>query len=318
MFTVINNQLKKINKLFVVNDNGKLSQIKKMFLVDDEQKLCSIKLDNWKWDVIVHEGTNKHNSYSTSWTVPSGVTSVDICCVGGKGGNGVAIYNAVYRSPYFRCSYTDPAFGGFGYYNSVFNVSVVPNSTLTITCGGLGTDLTKSTSTVISMDREYEHDSISSEPTAGGTTTVKYSSTTLCSANGGMPADYSNGRYFHISGSTIYNNLPNNLPKGGNGGIGGFPCSSAYNQTYFASTEEMTNAVMYSASITSSEPNGYMIIDNEVSRYSSNTWNDDDLDDSIFAPINSTGQEDIRPFGDDIIPGIQLSETGVVYIRWKE
>jgi len=126
----INNVAKKVNKLFIgVNNVAK--QVKKIFLgVNNVAKL-----------IYSAEGEKIRFTTSTTWTVPDGISSIDIFCVGGGGGAGGGFYNTIGSfssdSTYIE-NYLYGASGGSGYTTTVRNVSVSSGEVLNITVGAGG------------------------------------------------------------------------------------------------------------------------------------------------------------------------------------
>jgi len=154
---------------------------------------------------------------STTWTVPSGVTSMDVFCVGGGGGTG-GYYDYYLNSDRSdRELFTYPGSGAGGYTKTVLGIAVTPGETLTITVGSKGS---------MGYDQMYEHyygettqDGTCSNGTNGGTSSVKRGSTVLASADGG---GYGNKA---VVGKVISSSLrPSDIcTNGSNGGTGGTP-----------------------------------------------------------------------------------------------
>lgn len=320
---VLSNNRRKTTKAYA-RYIGQRRIVLKMYAVVNGARNLVWQAQTYHWRMFWHEGQNEHSDYTTSFTVPEGVTSIDICCVGGKGGDGVTLEIARKSSPYFRHAETDFAGGGYGYINTVREVAVTPGETLTIICGRHGNDMVKSTKVVDSGMGEYNNDTIVSTPTDGGASSVKRgSSTILASANGGGRADYGEGntRYFYVSGSsTWHHSVPDNLPIAGSGSIGGLVPIYAQSETYYISTFEQTNGVFFAATAAANEPNGSKVTQAYTESLYNGSTTRTDLADSVFASINSNGQADLRLFGDDAIDvGYSfIEDCGCVCIRWRQ
>ena len=140
-------------------------------------------------------GTYVFQAPTTSWTIPSGVTT--LARVGAWGGGG-------------GTSTTGTAGAQGGAYAEADNVSVTPGDTLTMSIGAAGQG---------GASGGYN------SGTAGGTTTVTYSATTVVSAPGGAPGNFGTpgsgtqsgtGAIFFQGGQGGYTAAIN----GGNGGGG--------------------------------------------------------------------------------------------------
>lgn len=160
-------------------------------------------------DVITSSGT---------WTVPTGVTKIDIFCVGGSGGNcfpsryegssGSYDTQSGYGNDYdeWRDYY---AWGGSGYTSTALQVLVTPGETLVVSTGGKGSD--GSGKVIISGETTAKYDA-----GRGGTSSVNRGATVLCSAQGGYPAATPADASSSVPGSS-----DTTVTKGGNGGSGG-------------------------------------------------------------------------------------------------
>lgn len=141
---------------------------------------------------------------STSWTVPSGVTSIDIMCIGGGGGAG----GSSYENETDLAQGTSPS-GAGGYTSVVRNITVTPGETLTITIGSGGAG-GKGYYYYQGSDGDVETNGVSTTTagSAGGASSVINSTgTTLCLARGG------NGGLANPAGSIV-------LQQGASGGSG--------------------------------------------------------------------------------------------------
>lgn len=123
---------------------------------------------------------------STTYTIPTGYSKIDVFCVGGGGaGGGCKYYKNLTRA----------GGGGGGYTTTKKNYGVTAGQSLIITVGAGGTATTEASAT---------------DGTDGGSSSVKIGSTEICIASGGK-----GGLAGAYSGSsTKYN-------SGGNGGSGG-------------------------------------------------------------------------------------------------
>lgn len=136
-----------------------------------------------------------------TWTIPPGVSSITITCIGAGGAGGGAGNN----------SNTSGGGGGGGASVTVSNYAVTPGQTVSLNIGSGGTGVSNGTGN------------------AGGATFAAYSSTTFISAAGGSggtkAANGAGG-----AGGAIANNIPVNTGfKGGNGGNGAAGTASTNN-----------------------------------------------------------------------------------------
>jgi len=133
-------------------------------------------------------------SGTSLWTVPQGVTSISMVCVGGAGGPASQIYNGT--------NLTGAAGGGGGgalaYRN---NVAVTPESTVTVVVGAAGAFGSQGFSGF-----------------AGGSSTVTVGGVVVCNAGGGQGGTFSSSTITSAiggAGGTV------NVGTGGAGGRGG-------------------------------------------------------------------------------------------------
>ena len=196
MYAVVGGRAKKIKKQYVII-NGVAKKVKKMYAVVNgvtKQIFGGVDVG----EVVF--------TASTEWTVPEGVTSIDIFCVGGGGGAG-GFYSWLNLNINASTFCTGGA-GGGGYTNTLLQVPVTPYEKLTIAVGSKG---------IVGDHYDYEvsekmHYGTVKNPndiksgTSGGKSTVYRGSVLLLSANGG----YSGTR----GTSTTYG-------AGGKGGSGG-------------------------------------------------------------------------------------------------
>ena len=151
-------------------------------------------------------------------TIPSGVSLVDIFCVGGGGGAGGWL-ERLYISANGDIASNHEFYGGGGgggYTSTAFDVPVTPGETLTVTIGAGGR-----TGKSYYIYKDYgnqitdEYGTTSyTDGADGGTTSVKRGSETLCTASGG-----SGGGHWSTSSAK-------GQRKGGDGGSGG--CGGGY------------------------------------------------------------------------------------------
>lgn len=216
-----------------VSVNGKTANCKKAYLVKGGRTYKGVKayvVKNGK-TCLSWSGSESGEivvTKSGDVTIPTGVTSVDIFCVGGGGGAGGWFYADRYDSEWnnnYDMFYGGG--GGGGYTSTVFDVPVTPGETLTVTIGAGG-----------QCGRSYYYysdpdgsdsrgsDSALTNGGAGGTTSVKRNGTTLCSASGGSGGEKANPH----SG------------KGGNGGDGGSGgCAGGYDDPSYYGTDLVYN-----------------------------------------------------------------------------
>ena len=177
---------------------------------------------------------------SGTFTVPSGVSKIDIFCVGGAGGNCDKSYYEYSSGTTWQYnsigdddttgtldSYPYIAQGGSGYTHTEFQVSVTSGESLIVTVGGKGTNGNGRQSENGSTIKNY------SDATDGGTSAVYRGSTALCSASGGCKAS---------TPLTATSSTPSSgdttVTKGGKGGSGGRSaglCSEKTSSDYFVS-----------------------------------------------------------------------------------
>lgn len=142
---------------------------------------------------------------STVWTVPDGVNSIDIFCVGGGGGGG-GNYDQMVGDTTVTNDQGYGGGGGGGYTATKLKQAVTPGTQLVITVGAGG------------ADGGYNFASTSGilDGKKGGTSSVSLNDTALCAANGG------NGGA---------KNANANYVNGGNGGSGGGVGGSYYERS---------------------------------------------------------------------------------------
>lgn len=129
-YVIIDGKTKKVNKKYAVID-GKTKKIKKEYVVIDG-----------KTKLIFNPETLQQAIFTASghFTVPAGVTSVDVFCVGGGGGTGGSFYEYRYSTSN-NVNQTMNRYGsggGGGYTTTELNVSVTPGETLIISVGSAG------------------------------------------------------------------------------------------------------------------------------------------------------------------------------------
>ncbi len=215
MYAVIGGRAKKIKKQYVVI-NGVAKKVKKMYaVVNGVTKQIFGGVD--AGEVVF--------TASTEWTVPEGVTSIDIFCVGGGGGAGGSSfysYMAENNTGYWPYTYDKHGSAGAGgYTKSIFNKPVNSGDTLTIAIGsggesGLYYDLSfgKNIGTA-------SNSSMVSNGSPGGSSSVIYKETLLLSSDGGK-GGYKNTNQYYISG----------VSGGSGSSVGGSYLTSSTNMNY--------------------------------------------------------------------------------------
>lgn len=134
--------------------------------------------------------TGKIFTSSTTWTIPDGVRSLSVCCVGGGGGGGVSM-TGDYNS---GC-------GGGGGYVAYGSYSVIPGQVATISIGHGGAAQASN----YSERQSYPY--LGKIGGSGGATTFAVPGQTALSGNGGEGGGVAYATAFQ--------------PRGGNGGSGG-------------------------------------------------------------------------------------------------
>lgn len=124
-YVIIDGKTKKVNKKYAVID-GKTKKIKKEYVVIDG-----------KTKLIFNPETLQQAIFTASghFTVPAGVTSVDVFCVGGGGGTG-GCYQWLNSSGYITQNYWGGS--GAGGYTKTATISVTPGENLLISVGAGG------------------------------------------------------------------------------------------------------------------------------------------------------------------------------------
>lgn len=176
MYAVINGSAKKIKKQYAVI-NGVAKKIKKMYAVVNG--VAKPIFGGVEAGEVVFTA-------STQWSVPEGVSVIEIFCVGGGGGGGGCYERYNHNSSTTDSWQIREGSSGAGGYTATKLVSVTEGQTLTITVGAAGTDglscfnFFGDTST---SDVTSPNDTTSGK--AGGKTSVARNGEILCEANGG-------------------------------------------------------------------------------------------------------------------------------------
>lgn len=194
---------------------GKLTYKGKRAYVVKNGKTCLSWSGTEAGEMIVTE--------SGTITIPSGVSLVDIFCVGGGGGAGGWSQTAQYSTDYTLVGYTEfhGGGGGGGHTETAFDVEVTPGETLTVIIGAGGRTGRSFCSNVEPYNTfSYGDLSYLQAGADGGATSVKRGSTTLCTASGGSGGARRGGVNTDTGVVTC--------AKGGNGGSGGC-AGSIYN-----------------------------------------------------------------------------------------
>lgn len=164
-YVVVGNTTHKVKKRYVVI-GGVTRKIKKRYaVVGGVTKLV--------WSGGVAAGEVVFTS-SQTWTVPEGVKTVDVFCVGGGGGTGGGYVWINTTSGYLTQGFIGSG-GAGGYTTTVSNYVVTPGTTLTITVGAGGAAGTSRYNDAVSITAGAE----------GGVSSVYAGSTLIASANGG-------------------------------------------------------------------------------------------------------------------------------------
>lgn len=195
-------------KAFMGNGSSKASEIAAMWMGDENNKAQFFFKNGVEAGEVVF-------TESTTWTVPEGVSTVDIFCVGGGGGAGGSFdrYSQSSSSSTYFQRYGGG--GGGGYTTTQKSVEVAAGEELTIVVGAGG-----------ASGVSYWYDSTMS-PTYGGNSTndvsdgsdggsssvVDENGTVLCTADGGK------GGAKTPTTSTTFSNVT--YRRGGAGGAGG-------------------------------------------------------------------------------------------------
>lgn len=247
-------------------------------------------------------------------TIPTGVHLVDIFCVGGGGGAGGWNFQETYGA---NGNYTINDFygggGGGGYTSTAFDVEVTPGESLTVTIGAggkTGKSYYKYSDVYSGANDSYGSTDGITDGGAGGTTSVKRGTATLCTANGG-------------SGGT---KATRSTPYGGNGGDGGSGgCGGGYEKTsesrlsYNGGTDGGDGDPGYST-VTGGSGQGYTTRAFEEANGTLYASGGDGAGNNASATANSGDGANVA-IGSGVGSGGNVSRyggSGVVIIRWKE
>lgn len=176
--------------------------------LDGKGKSASVVINDTSTTIL-----GEYTDYSAGaavFTVPTGVTSVDIIAVGGGGG-----------AESGRASYGSGGGGGGGAVAWVNGVSVTPGDTMTVNVGAAGSigscSLNNPLETVGSPSNYYPDASSITAPGNGGNSTITYNSDIILTANGGSASSGSSGGV----GGTFTTNSSYGTSRGGDtGGTG--------------------------------------------------------------------------------------------------
>lgn len=150
-----------------------------------------------KWAAVTTGSWEPKFVSSGTFTVPAGVTKMDIFCVGGGGGGGNSVNG--WGGSTFR--FTGGSGGGGGYTKTVYNIAVSAGQQYVISVGGGGAGSPK--------DSGDPGNSVIARGGDGGTSSVSYNGTVVVSAGGG------------VGGGTASRTVADIGGKGGSGGGGG-------------------------------------------------------------------------------------------------
>lgn len=193
-YVILDGKTKKVNKKYAVID-GKTRKIKKEYVVIDGKTRLIFNPETLQQAIFTASGT---------FTVPSGVTSVDIFCAGGGGGTG-GCYQWINSSGYITQNYWGGS--GAGGYTKTSTISVTPGENLLISVGAGGSAGTIS---------GYLYDS----PASGGTS--QYNCTNGGDGGSSYVVRSSTGILVEANGGTGgRKNASNNYITGVSGGSGG-------------------------------------------------------------------------------------------------
>lgn len=175
-YVIIDGKTKKVNNKYAVIDGKTRKIIKEYVVVDGKTKL------------IFNPETLQQKVFTASghFTVPTGVTSIEVFCAGGGGGTG-GCYQWLNSSAYITQNYWGGS--GAGGYTKTSTISVTPGEDLLISVGSGGAGGTIS---------GYQYDSPASGGTSqynctnggdGGASYVRSSAGILIEAKGGMEGE---------------------------------------------------------------------------------------------------------------------------------
>ena len=170
--------------------------------------------------------TGSLNDVTQSWTVPAGVTSISMVCIGGGGGAGA--YGLQYNTAGTLLRRYGGGAGGGGALSYRNNYSVTPGSTLTVTAGKYGSGAISSRS----GGGTVQPDRLGPDGTAGGISKVVFGSTTLVEAGGGAGGLRSNFSVnTSVTGGSGGTRTAITGTAGGSGGKGGNGIGASSNTT---------------------------------------------------------------------------------------
>lgn len=184
-----NNVAQEADKLYIGNNVNSAVEIEAAWIGDE----------NGKAQLIFKGGVDAGEvvfTESTTWTVPEGVSNIEIFAVGGGGGGGGG-YRYWKTNGYWDCYYSS---GGAGGYTNTIEAEVTAGDELTIVVGAGGT-----------VGLYYERDGSDIEGTttstsgmtnggAGGASTVLRGDSVLITANGGN-GGYKNKNSAYVAGA---------------------------------------------------------------------------------------------------------------------
>ena len=205
-FDVVGNAYRKVKSRYATIEKVHRKIKKRYAVVDGKYKFV------WKDGVEAGEVVFTE---STVWTVPEGVSVVDIFCVGGGGGAGGSYdYYTQSSSGYNSFTQRYGGGGGGGYTTTQKSVAVTPGSELTIAVGAGG-----------ASGVSYWYDSTMSPTYAGSTTSVTGGSdggaSSVVDANGTVLCNADGGKGGAKTPQTTYTVNSASYRRGGAGGAGG-------------------------------------------------------------------------------------------------
>lgn len=191
----VDNKARNVKSAYIGID-GKARKIKKAYVGDENGKAKLV------WQSIVEAGSVKFTE-STTWTVPSGITKIDIFCCGGGGGAGGS-YQSVTATSIWSDKYYYGSCGAGGYTATKLSYNVTPGQQLEITVGkggaaGLYYYYQNNNGTVSHFGTTTSSTGMTNG-SAGGQSKVVLNGTTIVSANGGSGGIKGTTSNYYVNG----------------------------------------------------------------------------------------------------------------------
>ena len=195
-----NYKARKVKKIYIGGSDGKAHKVKKIYIGDANGKA------RLAWSGEVPAGQVIFTS-SQVWTVPDGVSVVDVFLVGG-GASGDSRYYTQQGSDYYAGGYG----GSSGFTTTYSNISVTPNSQISVVIGAGGTSA-----------------STGQWAKAGGSSSFGGYSVKGCAGGVQSPVSGWTGQYMSQGGSGggIYGYKISGYKNGKNGASDGADCKSS-------------------------------------------------------------------------------------------